>query len=355
MAACALAGCIGQRPQMIAQHYVDALKQHQYGDCYVMLAAEDRQARTPDRFVAVIPLAPDVTSNWFKLVLEATTYQVGRTRREGPRAIVPVIVTTPDLARFERSVEAYVGPDGEPIPVARDALKNGEYPKITYEDNIVLVKERHRWCVTVDFAAREAAAAARREALESYYRFDFSKAEAGYTKALAVLRKSDATGTRGLEFLYGRELAEILSIQAEAPAAKSYMEKLSLSDVGMKMSANRRPAVFGKITNQGNRTIDGIKMAITFFDGRGPRRRAIFSEQHTPISTPLEFTNFTIRALPLAPGETRSFGIEIAAPEKVETAGDPFVAVSDIIFTPPGLMPAEVSAPPAGGHEQQEE
>jgi len=354
VAVVALTGCLGQRPQVIAQRYVDALKDRRYGDCYVMLTEKDRQTRTPDRFVSAIPLAPDVASTWFKLVLEATSYQVGESRRDGPRALVPVIVTTPDLARFERSVEAYVGADGDPVQAARDAFKGGEYPKVTYEDDIVLVKEHHRWRVEVDFAARDAAASKRRAGLEAYYKFDFSSAVSAYNDALGILRKSDATGARGLEFLYGRELAEIMTIQTEAPAAKAYLPHLALSEVGMKMSADHRPAVFGKITNNGNRAIDGVRMIVTFFSGQGAGRHPIFSEDHTPISTPLEFANFAIRAEPLAPGETRAFGVALGAPATIEESGDPFVAVSEIIFTPSALMPAAEPGPGAG-HEQQED
>jgi len=352
-----LAGCLGQRPQVIAQRYVDALKDRRYGDCYVMLTEKDRQERTPDRFVSAIPLAPDVGNSWFKLMLEATSYQVGETRREGVRSFVPVMVTTPDLARFERSVEAYVGSDGDPVAAARDALKSGDYPKVTYEDDIVLVKEHHRWRVEVDFAARDAAANQRRAGLEAYYKFDFNSAVSAYNDALGILRKSDATGARGLEFLYGRELSEIMTIQTDAPAAKAYLPHLTLSEVGMKMSADHRPAVFGKITNNGDRAIDGVRMIITFYGGRGADRRPTFGENHTPISTPLEFANFAIRAEPLAPGETRAFGVALGAPLTVEESGDPFVAVSGIIFTPSALMPmpAAVPSPAGAGHEQEDE
>jgi hypothetical protein len=355
VAVLAVTGCLGQRPQVIAQRYVDALKERSYGECYVMMTEEDRQARTPDRFVSAIPLAPDVTSTWFKLILEATSYKVGESRRDGPRAIVPVIVTTPDLALFERTIEAYVGPDGDPVQAARDALKSGDYPKLTYEDDIVLMKEHHRWRVEVDFAARDAAATQRRAGLEAYYKYDFNQAVSAYDGALGILRKSDATGARGLEFLYGREQAEIMAIQSDTAAAKTYVPRLVLSDVGMKMSADHRPAVFGKITNNGNRAIDGIRMSIMFYSGSGAARHIIFSENRTPISTPLEFANFTLRAVPLAPGETRAFGVELGAPAEAEESGDPFVAVDGIIFTPAALMPAAATGPAGAGHEQEDE
>jgi hypothetical protein len=354
MALFVAAGCLGQRPRTLAQQYVGALKQHNYAECYVMMTAADRQARAPNRFVSAIPLAPDVASAWFKLVLDATNYEVGESRREGPRAVVPVMVATPDLARFERSVEAYVGSDGEPVPLARDSLKGGDYPRITYEDEIVMVKEHHRWRILVDFPARDAAAADRRKALEAYYRFDLNQAIRSYNDALEVLRKSDATGSRGLEFLYGRELAEIMAVQSEAQAEKAYLPKLRVEGVGMKMSAAHRPAIFGRITNTGKRTIDGIQMAVTFFRGSGASRRSIFVERHIPISTPLEFTNFTIRTTPIAPGETRQFGFELAAPLSVQEAGDPFVEISQVIFTPSTLMPVSIAPSDSTGHDQQE-
>jgi hypothetical protein len=350
-----VSGCLGGRPKVVAQAYVDALKAHRYGECSMMLTEEDRMARSPERFVNAIPLAPDVTIRWFALVLQDTSYQAGEASRDDPRMKVPIIVSTPDLARMERTVEAFVGADGEPVPAAKDILKNNDCPTIKYEDQVVLMKQHHRWRVYVNFPAREQAAGQRREALLSYYRFDFGGAVSHYQEALGILRKADSTGSRGLEFLYGRELAEIESIQTQSEASNAYIPNLSLSEVAMKMSAAHHPAIFGKITNRGKRSVDGVRMKVSFFEGIGSHRHQIFSEEHTSISTPLEFTGFAIRSLPLAAGETRSFGFELKAPAEIEEKNDPFVSVSGLVFTPPQLMPAAVRNAVAPDRTQPQE
>lgn len=312
-----------------------------------MLTEGDRNAQPLGRFVAEIPLAPDVTQRWFGWMLNVTSYQIGEPVRQGDRMVVPVRVTAPDLPRFERTIEAVVGTDGEPLPVARRSLKDGDYPRLTYDDDIVMVKEHHRWRMLVDFPAREQAAAMRHGALELYYQHDNDRAIATYEKAIATLDKAVGTGGRGLEFLYGRELAELRSLKTEAGAAAAYLPMLKLSGIGMKMSASHHPAVFGKITNTGSRLVDKVRMKVTFFQGHGKKRREVFSEEHTPVAMPVQFTDFTVRTLPLMPGETRDIGFELEAPVTAEEEADPYVAVSEIVFTPEQLMPASAGAPPS--------
>jgi hypothetical protein len=333
------AACTWQSPRTVAQDYLTALQAHHYEQCYAMLTEEDRKACPIDHFLAVVPLAPDVTRRWFRLALGATSFEIGEPAGQELRRTIPLEVKAPDLARFERIINARVGLDADPAPAARKALAHGDYPRLAYRDDIVLVKEHHRWRVRADFPARLQAADLRRKALDLYYGGSYAQAIDHLRQAIAVLDKSDATGGWGLKFLYARELHELGEIAAESAAASAYAENLKLSEIAMRMSAAQHPAVFGKITNQGNRVIDELRMKVTFFTGRRASRRALFIEQHIPIATPLQFTNFTIKALPLMPGETREFGFELKAPIDTQQVADPYVVVSDIVFTAPELMP----------------
>ncbi len=333
------AACTWQSPRTVAQDYLTALEEHHYEQCYAMLTEDDRKAYPLDRFLAMVPLAPDVTRRWFRPVLKATSFEVGEPTGQGLRRTIPINVKAPDLARFQRIIDATVGPDADPAPVARKALAHGDYPQLACRDDIVLLKEHHRWRVRAGLRAREQAADLRRQTLDLYYGGSYKQAIDYYRQAIAVLDKSDATGGSGLKFLYARELHELEEIAGESAAATAYAENLKLSEIGMRMSAAQHPAVFGKITNRGNRALDEVRMKVTFFKGRGAARRALFIEQHIPIATPLQFTDFTIKALPLMPGETREFGFELKAPISTQQVADPYVAVSDIVFTEPELMP----------------
>jgi tetratricopeptide (TPR) repeat protein len=339
------ASCTWQSPRTVAQDYMSALEDHHYDQCYAMLTEADRQVCSLDRFLTLVPLAPDVTRRWFHATLKATSFKIGEPAGQGLRRIIPIDVKAPDLVRFERIIDATVGPDADPAPVADKALAHGDYPQLAYLDDIVLVKEHHRWRVRADFPARQQAADLRRQALDLYYGGSYKEAIDYYRQAIELLEKSDATGGWGLKFRYGRELHEIEEIAGQSAAAAAYLDNLKLSEIEMRMSAQEHPAVFGKITNHGNRPLDEVRMKVTFFKGHGAARRALFIEQHIPIATPLQFTDFTIRALPLMPGETRDFGFELKAPISTQQVADPYVAVSDVVFTESALMPPADSHP----------
>jgi hypothetical protein len=346
-AATLCAACTWQSPRTVAQDYLTALQEHQYQQCYAMLTEDDRETCPLDRFLALVPLAPDVTRRWFRPVLKAASFEIGEPTGEGLRMTIPIDVKAPDLARLERIINATVGLDADPAPAARKALAFGGFPRLSYRDDIVLVKEHHRWRVRADFPAREQAADLRRQALDLYYTGSYTQAIDYYRQAIAVLEKSAATGGWGLGFLYARELHELETIVGESAAATTYAENLKLSEIGMRMSAAAHPAVFGKITNLGHRAVDGVRMRVTFFKGRGDARRVLFIEQHVPIATPLQFTDFSIKALPLMPGETRDFGFELKAPISTQQIADPYVTVSDIVFTQPELtLPAHSDSHP---------
>ncbi len=344
------AGCTWQSPRTVAQNYLTALEQRHYEQGYLMLTEDDRKACPLDQFLTEVPLAPDVTRRWFRPVFKATSFEIGEPRGQGLRRIVPLKVKAPDLARLERIVNATVGPDGDPAPAARQALAHGEFPALSYDDDIVLVKEHHRWRVRADFPARERAADLRRQALDSYYGGSYGQAVDYYKAAIAALDQSDATGAQGLKFLYGRELHELEAMVAQHAVAVAYGDELKLSDVGMRMSVAGHPAIFGRIANHGDRPVDSVRMKVTFYEGSGPDRRGVFVEQHVPIATPLQFSDFALRAMPLMPGETRDFGFELKAPIDTQRSADPYVTVSDVVFTQPDLMPpAEAQARASAG------
>src|SRR5579875_1608813 len=337
------AGCTWQSPRTVAQNYLTALEQRQYEQCYLMLTEVDREAYPRERFLTAVPLTQDVTRRWFWPVLKATDFDLGEPQGQGLRRIVPVKVKAPDLARLERTINAMIGLDADPVPAARHALSSGDFPALSYLDDIVLVKEHHRWRVRADFPARERAADLRRHALDSYYGGSYAQAVGYYRDAITALDRSEATGGWGLKYLYGRELHEIETIVAQRAVALAYDDKLKLSDIGMRMSAAGRPAIFGKIANNGDRPVDSVRMNVTFYQGHGADRRDVFVEQHVPIATPLQFSDFSLRALPLMPGETRNFGFELKAPIDTQRSADPYVTVSDVVLTQPDLMPSTES------------
>jgi len=353
-----LAGC-GNASKKVATDYLTDLQMFGYREIYSMLSHSDQIDRPIEDFVKEIPMAPDVTSDWFKAVLQKTQYEPGEPKMGDDKAIVPVKVTAVDLALWERTIDAGVGSNGSADADAQKSLSNGTYPKVTYDDAIVMVKEGGDWKVLVDYPARDKIKKMHKDAVELYHKHDYDKAIAAYQDLLAACDKEQATGIPGLRFLYANELKDIQNIKAQIPEAQVYIPKLALSEVDMKMAASRVPGIFGKITNSGDKAIDGVQMTVTYYEGKGKRKKSVYTEDHDAVVTPLEFTNFSRAVLPLVPGETRNFGFKLNAPTEIQQKANPDLAVTSIVFTQssaplpkppvPTPMPAASPGAPAAG------
>jgi hypothetical protein len=357
------AGCQGHTPQAAAGNYLNNLKLYNYPAAYEGMTHEDQVDRTMDQFLEEIPMAPDVSKDWFKGILRTYDYKVGDAKVDGDNAVVTVTVTRPDLALWERTVDAGLTGDQTPDSYAQKDLTDGTYPKVTYDDNMVMVNQGGEWRVRVDFPFKENIVKEHAAAVDLYHQHDYDKAIAAYQKILDELDKEQATGTAGLKYQYGRELADIQNAQKQIPDGQAYIPKIVLSDVDMKMSASRVPGIFGKMTNTGDKAIDEVQFTVTYSEGKGKKKTEVFSEVHTPIATPLEFTNFGRPVLPFIPGETRNFGFRLTATPEIQQKATPDLNVTSIVFTQssaplpklatptpaPGASPAAAAsaAPPA--------
>ena len=349
---CALfaAACQGHTPQRAANEYLANLKLYNYPAAYQALSHQDQVDRTIDQFLTEIPMAPDVNKDWFKAVLRAYDYKVGDSKTEGDKAIVTVSVTQPDLALWERTVDAQVSGETTPDSIAQKNLTENTYPKVTYDDNMVMVQQGGEWRLLVDFPFKENIIKEHKDAVDLYHKHDYDKAIAAYQKILDELDKEQATGNAGLKFQYGREMADIQNAQKQQPDAQAYIPKITLSDVDMKMSSSRVPGIFGKVTNSGDKAIDELEFTVTYYEGKGKNKKAVFSEVHSPITTPLEFTNFGRAVQPFVPGETRSFGFRLTAAPEVQQKATPDLNVSSIVFTQSSApLPKPVAPTPTPG------
>ncbi len=252
---------------------------------------------------------------------------------DGDKAIVTVKVTRPDLALWERTIDATITGDQTADATAQKQIEDGSYPKVTYDDDIVLVKQGDDWRLLVDFPAKENIAKMHKDAVDLYHKHDYDKAIAAYQAVLAELDKEQATGNAGLKFQYQRELNDIQNAQKQQADAEAYIPKLALTDVDMKMAASRVPGIFGKMTNSGDKAIDEVQFTVNYYEGKGKNKKMVYTEVHVPVATPLEFTNFGRPVLPFVPGETRSFGFRLSAPPEIQQKATPDLNVTSIVFT----------------------
>jgi len=360
VAVCAflVAGCQGHSPQAAANNYLNNLKLYNYPAAYQALTHQDQVDRTMDQFLSEVPMAPDVSKDWFKGILRTYDYKVGDAKIDGDKAIVTVSVTRPDLGLWERTVDAGLSGEQTPDSIAQKNLTEGTYPKVTYDDNMVMVQQGGEWRLLVDFPCKENILKEHKDAVNLYHQLDYDKAIAAYQKILDELDKEQASGNAGLKYQYGRELADIQNAQKQQPDAQAYIPKVVLSsDVAMKMTASRVPGIFGKITNSGDKSIDELQLTVAYYEGKGKNKKAVFNEVHPIISTPLEFTNFGHPVKPFVPGETRDFGFRLTAAPEVQQKANPDLTVTSIVFTqssaplpkPAAPSPSPGASPAASG------
>ena len=335
VAALMLAGCGRGSPHGVAERYLEYLQQFNYDASYHLLSAKDRQDRTLREFVKAIPLAPDVSPIWFRPILHITHYELGPAHRnsDGVTASVPVRITTPDLALWERILDAAAGPGDTGADRAQRSLDLGDYPKVTYDDTFFLTKEHHHWRVVAGLAGRDVIIEQHRQAVVQYHQHDFAGAIATFKSMIASLDRQQATGSRSLAQRYRNEMRTIEKVMAQQADTASYIPRLKLDRVAMKMSEERVPAIFGTITNAGDKPLDEVALAVTWYEGRGKDLHAVHRETHPVVATPLQFTDFSRSVLPFISGETRNFGFILTAPAQIEQDASPYVTVSSIAFT----------------------
>jgi hypothetical protein len=330
-----LSGCFRRSPYGTAQRYVESLQQFNYAKCYSLLSSEDRSDRPLRQFLTEIPLAPDVSPVWFRLILHVTRFELGDEHRNpgGTTAYVRVRITAPDLPLWERTLDAEAGSDGSPSQLAHRSLASGTYPTITYDDKIFLVKEYHHWRIRAGFAARDRLLDRSHRAMLDFYEGRLDQVIAQLHSIIGELVQLPGTGSAGLAARLRTELTQLSKVKAEIPAAAAYGAKLKLDGVAMRMAEERVPAIFGDVTNAGNRPVDELRLAVTWYRGRGKNLKVVHREEHSIVLTPIEFTDFSRQVIPFLPGERRQFGFILSAPPEVQQTAAPYVSIGSLAFT----------------------
>jgi hypothetical protein len=329
-----LSGCERNSPRAVARRFVENLQHSNYARCYTMLTDQDRKDRTLAEFLTEIPLAPDVGPALFGPVLRNIGFEPGEVQLQADHAVVGIEVTAPDLPLWERTLDAHAGADHAGGQDAGRSLAAGDFPTVTYNDGIVMTRQHHRWQVFADFTDRDRIVDLHRDAIVEYHQYQYEKVITDYQEMIRELDQRKFTGAAGLAARYRAELAAVQTAQADAPAAIAYAAKsLTLSDIAMRMSEERVPAIFGSITNTGARVLDSVQIAVTWYEGRGQDLKIAYLEKHPVVITPIEFTDFSVPVLPFLPGEKRPFGFILTAPVQVQQDAAPYITVSAVGFT----------------------
>jgi hypothetical protein len=337
---CAKAPPPGPGPEEVAMVYLGALKAGDYQACYRMIAENDLVHGSLGGFLGQMPMAPNVERRWFGQIEAATEYRVGRAVERGGEAIVPVNVTTPNLALWERMLGARNATKQAVQKGFEKQLAGGDYPRLSYSDQIVMVWEGGEWRILAGFAQRARIDRLHDQALANYHQLQYDKALGLYRQMLERLDKAPFTADREVAFQLGREMKRVEAASAGAAAAQSYLPRLALKNVDAKPALSGSPGMFGQMVNSGDRDLDQVELTVSYYSDAG---KLVYSERHTPVALPLEFTDFDLPVVPFHPGETRAIGITLTAPLEIQQQNKPRMVVSGVIFSEPLAAPPKLA------------
>ena len=106
--------------------------------------------------------------------------------------------------------------------------------------------------------------------------------------------------------------------------AKQYVRNLQLSDVGMKATESYMKQqvveITGKITNNGDRTLNVVEINCVFYDAYG---QLVLRERVSVVGR---------RTGPLAPGQTKSFRLAFDTIPESWNRGLPQLVIAQIVF-----------------------
>jgi tetratricopeptide (TPR) repeat protein len=340
IAGCAKAPPPGPGPEAVAQVYLAALKAGDYQACYRMIAENDLVHGSLGGFLGQIPMSPNVERRWFGQIEAATAYRFGTAMERGGEAAVPVNVTTPNLVLWERMLGARNATKQAVQKGFEKQLADGDYPSLSYPDQIVMVLEDGEWRILAGFAQRARIDRLHEQALAAYHQLDYDKALVLYRQMLERLDKAPFTASGEVAYLLSQEMKRVEAASAGAAAAQSYLTKLTLKNTDAKPALSGGPGMFGQLVNSGDRDLDQVELTVSYYSDTG---KLVYAERHTPVALPLEFTDFDVPIVPMRPGETRDIGITLTAPLEIQQQNKPRMTVSGVIFSEPLATPPKLA------------
>ena len=305
-----------------------------------MIAENDLVHGSLGGFLGQIPMGPDVERRWFGQIEAAREYRLGRAIERDAEAAVPVNVTTPNLVLWERVLGAANANKKAVQKAFEKELAGGDYPRLSYPDQIVMVSEDGEWRILAGFAQRARIDKLHEQALADYHQLEYDKALELYRQMLERLEKAPFTASGEIAYQLGREMKTVEAASAGAAAAQSYLPELTLKNTDAKPALSGSTGMFGQIVNSGDRDLDQVELTVSYYSDAG---KLVYRERHTPIALPLEFTDFTVPLVPMRPGETRDIGITLTAPSEIQQQNKPKMSVSGLIFSEPLAAPPKLA------------
>lgn len=303
-------------PNEVLNSYLDAHLKGRSEEAYSYISSEDKAVKGLQTYMKERDISKEIPFS--KLLISKCSYKILKLDQRKNEATADVEITMPDLRALLGSImisafTARPGTDAENEINAHLAnkLENGNVPLTTMKETLHLRKEKDGWKVFMDWKTAK---------IE----------EERQTKIQTLL--AEARELKESSKLHGaaQKYEEVLKLDSEMVEAKSGLEKtrgeiklfeekqdyikqveLRNFKVGIgEKYGQRKKGVFGTIINQGDRTLNKVKITVYFLDKSG----TIIGEKDF---YPILVTKYSSGDnKPLKPNYVKDFGysIEDAAP-----------------------------------------
>jgi len=294
------AGCNStSKPKEVLMKYLNNYYRGNYAESYILLSSKDRNYFKSQKEYE-LAVRDDLSTKFF--TAGKITFQIKNIKVDGSNAQAIVEITKPDLtiiaADFISTSFALIfwGKNEKDLEKMIDEkFKNKSLPMTTIIKKYDLIKEEKGWRVFLNLEGQEKAKKSCEQAIQLEEENKFEEAKAKYQEAL-LLDKNNETAQK--------KIAEIDKKIEEYKIKKAYFDKIKVMNVHVGTSYLDEVGIFGEIKNNGDKTLNEIKIKIYCLDKNG---KIVFEK----ICYPVLVTKYSIDDTSLKPNYSRKFGCKL--------------------------------------------
>ena len=328
-----LTGCsVAVNPDEVLTQYLTALNKGNYREAYTFISAQDKAIKTPDDY------AREHAGTSAALLAEAFREKCSFTVREvaitGNAATISVMRTMPDVRAILNSITddaasgGFMEKDFKKLSAKdiRAKLKGKEIPVMTTIETYAMLREGENWKISFDWK-KQAEEKAKQDKIAALL------AEANQLRKINNL--SAAIDKYNQVLALDNDLPQALVEKAEVEKEirllqekQAYYKNIELQNIRIEKQKARgsdavKESIVGTVINQGDRTLDRVKIAVYFLDQDGKE-----------IEYPALATEFFYREenQPLTPKSKRDFGFTIEGYAPPSWGGKVEVKITDLEF-----------------------
>lgn len=320
----------GSDPKGVLSKYLNASLRGQREDAYQHISARDQQVRTLAEYQSI-----EADNPFLQAFADKVSYVIQTVRIDGNTAKAEVEVTSPDFKKVfmglmgSAFVSALSGTKDEDLEKrVQEKLTSQNVPMITGTETYELVKEAGAWKVFLDWeseiAKHERAEEIERLLAEADTLRDANQLQEARVKYDEIL-SLDATVIKAEEAR--RQVHEQIIKQAYIKDHVELRDFRTGSGSPKFSPRDTKPAVFGTIVNNGDRTLTKVKVTVYFLN----EKSIVIGEKdfHPVLVTAYAFGNDN---KPLHPNYMKDFGYIVQDSAPSAYAGKAWAEVTDIQF-----------------------